>query len=114
MGTVGGVWGMGEGRDPASVIEPLLPHVDEVVTTRCAHPRAADPLALALALQDLDVVLSAGGDVDETLREVYTEADETVVAGSLFLAGAARSLVRDGALDGLIAGEKAGAEVEGL
>ena len=108
------LWGMGEGRDPAAVITPLLPHVDEVVTTRCAHPKATDPMALALALQDLDAVLSAGGDIEETLPEVYAEAQQTVVAGSLFLAGAARSLVREGALDGLTAGERAGAEVEGL
>jgi dihydrofolate synthase/folylpolyglutamate synthase len=108
------LWGMNEGRDSESVIAPLLPHVDEVVTTRCAHPRAADPMSLALALQDLDVVLAAGGDIEETLPEVYAEAHETLVAGSLFLAGAARSLVRDGALAGLTPGERAGADVEGL
>ncbi len=108
------LWGMGQDRSPTELIAPLLPLVDEVVTTRCSHPKACDPMDLALAMQDLDAVLSAGGSVEETLPEVFAEADETIVAGSLFIAGAARSLVREGALDGLTAGQDAGAEVEGL
>jgi dihydrofolate synthase/folylpolyglutamate synthase len=97
------LFGMGRGRDVASIIEPLLPHFDEVVTTRCSHPKAIDPMDLGLALQDagVEVTLAAGRTLDEDLAEVYTEANETVVAGSLFLAGAARSLVRAGVLDGL-------------
>jgi dihydrofolate synthase/folylpolyglutamate synthase len=94
------LWGMGEGRDAAGIIQPLLAHVDEVVTTRCAHPRARDPMELALSLQDLDCVLSAGASIEETLPEVMAEADEVLVAGSLFVAGAARALVREGGLDG--------------
>lgn len=92
------LFGMGQGRDPREVVEPLLPHVDEIVTTRCAHPKAAEPMELALLLQDhvADVALAAGEDVDTTLPEVVAEADEVLVAGSLFLAGAAASLVRAG------------------
>lgn len=93
------LFGIGDERDPVQVITPLLPYFDEIVTTRCSHPRARDPLELALALQDLDILLAAGADIDETLPEVYAEADETVVAGSLFLAGAARAIARSGALD---------------
>ncbi len=87
--------GMGEDRDPGPIVRPLLPHVDEVVTTRCAHPRARDPMELALALQDVvDVDLSAGEAIETTLPEVLAEADEVVVTGSLFVAGAARSVAR--------------------
>ncbi len=93
------LWGMGEGRDPYTVVEPLLPHIDELVTTRCAHPKARDPYELALQLQEVDVMLAAGGSVEETLPEVWWEAEEVVVAGSLFLAGAVRDLVAEGALD---------------
>jgi dihydrofolate synthase / folylpolyglutamate synthase len=99
------LWGMGEGRDPVKCIEALVPLVDEVVTTRCAHPKAFQPVDLALQLQELDVTLSAGGDIEETLPEVYQEAHETIVAGSLFLAGAARSIVNSGALDGVTPGQ---------
>lgn len=103
------LFGMGAGRNPLPVVEVLESHVDEVVTTRCAHPKAADPMDLALVLQDrIDIDLAAGIDIDTDLAEVYREADQVIVAGSLYLAGAARSLVRAGALDGLQPGMGAG------
>jgi dihydrofolate synthase / folylpolyglutamate synthase len=95
------LFGMNTGRDPKSVLAPLLPHVDEVVTTAGDHPSARDPMELATYLQELDVVLSAGGRLDEVLPEVYAEADETLVAGSLYLVGAVKALVRAGALAGV-------------
>lgn len=89
------LYGIGRDRDPLPVIQPLIPYVDEVVTTRCSHPKAADPMELALALRDnIDVELSAGEAIEETLPEVYEEADEVIVMGSLFVAGAARSIAR--------------------
>jgi dihydrofolate synthase/folylpolyglutamate synthase len=99
------LWGMGTGRDPAKCIEALVPLVDEVVTTRCAHPKAWEPVDLALQLQELDVALSAGGDIEQTLPEVFQDAHETIVAGSLFLAGAARSIVNAGGLAGMSPGQ---------
>ena len=88
------LFGMGVGRDPASVVEPLLPYVDEVVTTRCAHPKACEPMTLAVALSEsLDATISAGADIEETLPEVLEDADEVVATGSLFIAGAVRTLV---------------------
>jgi dihydrofolate synthase / folylpolyglutamate synthase len=99
------LWGMGRQRDPMKTILPLLPLVDEVVTTRCGHPKAWDPVELALHMSELETAISAGGTIEETLPEVYREADETIVAGSLFLAGAARALVDVGALDGIEPGQ---------
>ncbi|TVQ92991.1 MAG: bifunctional folylpolyglutamate synthase/dihydrofolate synthase [Deltaproteobacteria bacterium] len=95
--------GMGRGRDAAAFVEPLVPYIDEVVTTRCAHPKALDPMELATTLQDagLDLLLAVGRSIDTDLAEVYAEADETLVTGSLFMAGAAKSLVRQGVLEGL-------------
>jgi len=89
------LWGMGEGRDAATLVAPLLKHVDEVVTTCCAHPKAREPYELALSMQDIDCVLSAAGPVEEALPEVLAEADEVIVAGSLFVAGAARAVARE-------------------
>jgi dihydrofolate synthase/folylpolyglutamate synthase len=97
--------GMGEGREAIDFVAPLVPYVDEVVTTRCAHPKARDPMDLAQDLADLDVELAAGGTIEETLPEVFVEAWETIATGSLFIAGAARSLVASGALEGLQAGQ---------
>ncbi len=92
------LFGMGEGRDAAAVLRPLLPVVDEVVTTAGSHFKARDPMELASSLADLDVVLSAAGPIEDALPEVYAEAGETVVAGSLYLVGAVKALVRAGAL----------------
>jgi dihydrofolate synthase/folylpolyglutamate synthase len=97
--------GMGLERDPVRFVQLLMPHVDEIVTTRSAHPKARDPLQLATSLQDLEVVLSSGGNIADALPEVYAEADETLVAGSLYLVGAVRTLVREGALDGIEPGQ---------
>jgi dihydrofolate synthase/folylpolyglutamate synthase len=100
------LFGMGQGRDPVEIVAPLLAHVDEVVTTRCAHPKAREPMDLAEDLQGHtgEVPLAAGADIDTDLAQIYVEADETIVAGSLYLAGAARSLVRAGKLEGLVPG----------
>jgi dihydrofolate synthase/folylpolyglutamate synthase len=95
------LFGMGEGRDAAAVLRPLLPHVDEVATTAGPHPKARDPMELASVLAELDVVLSAAGPIAEALPEVYAEAGETIVAGSLYLVGAVKTLVRSGALAGI-------------
>jgi folylpolyglutamate synthase/dihydropteroate synthase len=81
-----------------TVLGPLLPHVDEVVLTQCAHPKARTPRELAAALPEFDVMLSDGGPIEACLREVYEEADEVIATGSLFLVGAVRALVREGAL----------------
>ena len=94
---------MGMERDPHKIVAPLVKHFDEIVTTRCAHYKARDPSQLALALEGIDVALSDGGSVEQALPEVYAEADELVVAGSLYLVGAVRALVRDGALEAPLA-----------
>src|SRR5690606_33362813 len=99
------LFGMGEGRDPVRFLAPLLPHFDEVVTTSCAHPKARGSFDLGASLHELDVPLSDGGRIEEALPEIYAEADETWVTGSLFLAGAARSVVESGALRGITPGQ---------
>jgi folylpolyglutamate synthase/dihydropteroate synthase len=89
---------MGEDRDPREVLAPLVAHVDAIVTARCAHPRARDPVDLAHAVRDLAPHVVAGGAIEDVLASIAASADETIVAGSLFLAGAARSIARAGRL----------------
>jgi dihydrofolate synthase/folylpolyglutamate synthase len=101
------LFGMGEDRNPIEVLAPLVGCFDEIVTTRSSHPKARDPEELALAIEGMHPLVSAGGSIEEMLPEVYAEADETVVSGSLFVAGAARSLVREGALRGIEPGQGA-------
>jgi dihydrofolate synthase/folylpolyglutamate synthase len=88
------VFGMGEDRDPVEVLAPLVQHVDAIVTARCSHPRARDPVGLAELLRGIAPHVTAGGDIEGTLPAVASQADETIVTGSLFLAGAARSVMR--------------------
>ena len=99
------LFGMGSDREPAPLARVLAPHFDEIVTTRCSHPKAWDPVQLALAIQDLHPAVSVGATIEQTLPEVYAEAHETIVAGSLFVAGAARTLAREGALQGITPGQ---------
>lgn len=95
------VFGMGEGREPAALLGPLLPHVDEVVLTYGPHPKALQPSQIAGLLPPIGVALSDGGQVADCLAEVYADAAETIVAGSLYLAGEVRALVNAGLLDGI-------------
>lgn len=97
--------GIGRERDPTKIVAPLLPHVDEVVTTRCAHPKALDSHELAGLLQDMDLLLADGGPIEEALPEVYRDAHETIVTGSLYLCGAVRALVGQGVLDNITPGQ---------
>ncbi|MCO4743328.1 MAG: bifunctional folylpolyglutamate synthase/dihydrofolate synthase [Proteobacteria bacterium] len=99
------LFGMGQTRDPVDILEPLLPYVDEVITTHCAHPKARKSHDLAAMLQELEIILADGGPIDDVLAEVYAEADETLVAGSLYLCGAVRSLAKAGVLDGIEPGQ---------
>jgi len=99
------LFGMGEGRDPVKFLKPLLPHFDEIVTTHGVHPKARTSSELATVLSTLDVPLSDGGPIEEVLPEIYREAHETVVTGSLYLVGAARALVGQGALAGIVPGQ---------
>ncbi|MBX2803848.1 MAG: bifunctional folylpolyglutamate synthase/dihydrofolate synthase [Myxococcales bacterium] len=87
------LFGMGSERDPVALVQPLVDHVDAIVTTRCSHPRARDPEDLADALRDVHADVRAGGAIEQALPEVMEQSDETVVTGSLFVAGAARSLL---------------------
>lgn len=93
--------GMGRDRDPRPFVEPLAPLVDEIVTTQGRHPKARDPESLALALEGLHPVVAVGGPIEEALPDVVSDAKLTIVTGSLFVAGAARSLVRAGHLSSL-------------
>jgi dihydrofolate synthase/folylpolyglutamate synthase len=88
------LFGQGNEREPGPVIAPLLSCVDAVVTTSCGHPKARPSGELAAAVEALrpEVPVVDGGPVEEALPRARAEADEVVVAGSLFLAGAARSV----------------------
>ncbi|MEN9787108.1 MAG: Bifunctional protein FolC: Folylpolyglutamate synthase and Dihydrofolate synthase [Pseudomonadota bacterium] len=94
------VLGAGGDKDVRAVVLALAPHVDEILTTRCAHPRARDPEALAGAVRDAvggGLPVRAAGAVEHALPLARSRAEErggeVIVAGSLFLVGAVRDLL---------------------
>ena len=88
------VLGAGVDKDVRGVAAALAPHVDRIVTTTCDHPRARTPAAVRDELAGLSVPVSVGERIERTLPAVLDEDEGLViVAGSLFLVGAARELL---------------------
>jgi dihydrofolate synthase/folylpolyglutamate synthase len=87
------LFGLSEGKDMRMIAAALAPQVDRIFTTRCAHPRAAEPDAVAEALASLDIPVTAAGPIEVALPRLRAEPGLVVVAGSLFLAGAVRDLL---------------------
>jgi dihydrofolate synthase/folylpolyglutamate synthase len=92
------VVGMLAGRDPADVIGPLAEvGFDSVIVTEPPSPRAAPADAVAAAVREVglfaDVVPDPWAAVERALGHA-AEEDLVVVAGSFYLVGPARSVLR--------------------
>lgn len=85
--------GMSADKDARAVVVSLAPLFDRVLTTHCAHPRAASAGDLAASLVGVDVPVLPAGAVEQALPLARSRGDLVVVAGSVFLAGAVRDLV---------------------
>ena len=85
--------GFGEDKDIPLIGSMLASQVDQVLTTQCAHPRAATSQAVAAALSHLNVPVFEAGPVEEALPRAQADEGLLVVAGSLYLAGAVRDLL---------------------
>jgi dihydrofolate synthase/folylpolyglutamate synthase len=87
------VLGSGGDKDVRSVAWTLAPHVDRVITTACAHAKARSPEDVAAAIEGLPIPVSVGGPLDLALPSARMDGGLVIVAGSLYLVGAARDLV---------------------
>jgi dihydrofolate synthase/folylpolyglutamate synthase len=92
------VVGMLAGRDPRDVVEPLAEvGFDSVIVCAPPSPRALDPAVLAAAVREAglyaDVVPDAWAAVERALGHA-AEEDLVVVAGSFYLVGPAKSVLR--------------------
>jgi dihydrofolate synthase/folylpolyglutamate synthase len=87
------LFGLSADKDMRMIAAALAPQVDRIFTTRCAHPRAADPEVVAQTLETLNLPVVSGGPIEEALPRAIRNPGLVVVAGSLFLAGAVRDLV---------------------
>jgi folylpolyglutamate synthase/dihydropteroate synthase len=86
------LFGMSGDKDTRSVLGALAPYVDKVVTTRGSHLRAADPAELARRVEGCSVPIEIGGPIEVALPAALAGGGLVIVAGSVFLAGAAREL----------------------
>ncbi len=89
------VVGLLEGRDVSGMLEALgAPSADLVVACTPPSPRAVPAAEVAAAARAMDVDAEAVADVPAAIdlaRSVATPDDAILVAGSLYVAGAARS-----------------------
>ncbi|HEY1831587.1 MAG TPA: folylpolyglutamate synthase/dihydrofolate synthase family protein [Acidimicrobiales bacterium] len=96
------VVGMLSGRDPLAMLETLKPvGVDMVIACQPDSPRAMAAADVAEAARALGVTVYAEPDPRHALRlarGLAEESDLIVVAGSLYIVGALRSDVLDGAI----------------
>jgi len=85
--------GASDDKDIRSIASALASEVDLILTTRCAHDRAADAGDVAQQLVDLSVPVMPAGNIEDALEIALEGGGLVVVAGSLFLVGAARDLL---------------------
>ncbi len=87
------------GKDVASVLGPLVPHVAAVVATRPAVLRAAESLDLAAVARACGLPAGAEPDTMRALEKARALAGPgglVLVAGSLYLVGAVLTLLEGG------------------
>ena len=77
------------GRDPVSILEPLLPLAETVTLTSAGGDRALDPAGYVEAVRARHPVVSVAQGVETALASTARPA---LVFGSLYLVGAARAL----------------------
>ncbi len=89
------IFGASEDKNLRSMIYTIAPHVDEFITTRSTHPRAADPELLARIVSETGRENRCTASLEEAFEIYEAEIDENtcyIVTGSLFVAGGFREL----------------------
>jgi len=76
-------------KDARGMLRLLLPSVGQMIVTRAANPRSADPEALAALARAIAPALAVHVVTSpaEALRTAWTMSSRVVVAGSIFLLG---------------------------
>lgn len=93
------LFGASADKDVAGIYQNLLPAVSKVITTQSVHPRAARAGELAEMAAGMGVPATPIMPLEEALGQALSEARElnaaVVAAGSLFIAGAVRSVWKE-------------------
>ena len=90
------VFGASEDKDVSGMFQELLPRVRQVITTQSIHPRAYDANELVEMVHRSGRSAKAIVPVEDALAEALREAGSeavVLIAGSVFLAAAAREVL---------------------
>ncbi len=90
------IFGASEDKDIEGMFQELIPRVRRVIATQSVHPRAYDPEKLVAIAHQFGCPAQAVVPVEEALSSALSIAEReeavVVVAGSLFVAAAVRSV----------------------
>lgn len=90
------IFGASVDKDHAGMFKVLLPGIKQVIFSKSTHPRAAEPAMLVKLAGDYTVSCEVSEDITEAIQIAKRKADEhtaVVVAGSIFVAAAAREVI---------------------
>lgn len=87
------IFGVSMDKDISGILKVLLPKIDKVIFSKSTHPRAADPAMLVKLVESEQIQCEVTDNIAAALEAAKVAADQKtaiVVAGSLFIAAAAR------------------------
>ncbi|PKN93686.1 MAG: hypothetical protein CVU45_01180 [Chloroflexi bacterium HGW-Chloroflexi-7] len=90
------IFGSSMDKDIAGMFEILLPGIQKMIFTKSAHPRALEPAMLVKLVRDNPVPCEVAENITEAIQIARKQADKqtaVVVAGSIFIAAAAREVI---------------------
>ncbi len=90
------IFGASVDKDIAGMFKVLMPGVEKVIFSKSEHPRAAEPAMLVKLVRDNPVPCEVAENITEAIQIAIKQADSqtaVVVAGSIFMAAAAREVI---------------------
>lgn len=90
------IFGSSVDKDIEGMFKVLLPGVEKVIFAKSEHPRAAEPAMLVKLVRDIPVPCEVAENITEAIQSAKKQADSqtaVVVAGSIFIAAAAREVI---------------------
>lgn len=92
------VIGMLEDKDISSVLDLLIPRFNKVITTTPDNPRAIDANKLTEKIEKYNVEVECKSKIEDAVKgalKVASKNDVIICAGSLYMIGNIRTIVRD-------------------
>ena len=90
------IFGVSVDKDIAGMFNELLPGIEKVIFSNSQHPRAAEPAMLVKLVGDYPVPCEVAENITDAIYKAKKDANEKtaiVVAGSIFIAAAAREVI---------------------